>query len=228
MAYYKKLGIFLKTPVAGTVKTRLVPPLSEDQAARLSLAFARDVMSRLERLKKTVGTIFYTGDHIELLQPFIPDRFTLVEQAGATLGERLHNAFGSLLTGERDCAVIIGTDSPDLPLQYIKRAFLKLKHKDVVLGPCTDGGYYLVGLKSPAPALFDGIPWGESAVLHATLERIARNNLELSLLPIWYDVDDFQGVSLLRTMMRARTLEKSGRLIETESAINEIFGSEET
>ena len=71
----------------------------------------------------------------------------------------------------------------------------------LALGPAADGGYYLVGLRRPTPALFSGVPWGESGVLDKTLERVDAEGLTLALLPIWYDVDDLQSVLLLRSLM---------------------------
>ena len=132
------------------------------------------------------------------------------------------SAFDELLGGEGETAVIIGSDSPDLPVQYIKRAFLKLKHKDVVLGPAADGGYYLVGLRKPAPAIFEDIEWGGPVVLSRTIERIQSQDLTLSLLPLWYDVDTPASLQLLRDLIQARKVEKSGRLPATEAVLEAL------
>ncbi|MCK5617770.1 MAG: glycosyltransferase, partial [Candidatus Krumholzibacteria bacterium] len=144
---------------------------------------------------------------------------------GGSLGERLQAAFQTLLEGDNRLALIIGSDSPDIPIQYVKRAFLKLKHKDVVLGPACDGGYYMVGLKSPAPELFDDIDWGGQTVFEQTLERIYQSGLTLSIMPLWYDVDTSASLSLLATMIRARRIERSGRLPATEAVLAEILAS---
>lgn len=222
MAYKKRLGIFVKVPEPGRVKTRLTPPLTGEEACRLYTAFITDLFGRLSRIKKLSGTVFYHGDDPDNLTNFIPTRYATLPQRGQTLGDRLAAAFDDLLAGGGETAVIIGSDSPDLPVQYIKRAFLKLKHKDVVLGPAADGGYYLVGLKKPAPAIFEDIEWGGPLVLSRTVERVESQGLTLSLLPLWYDVDTPASLQLLRDLIRARKVERSGRLLATEAVLEAI------
>ncbi|MGD8413151.1 MAG: TIGR04282 family arsenosugar biosynthesis glycosyltransferase [Candidatus Latescibacterota bacterium] len=224
MAYEKQLGVFVKPPRPGEVKTRLTPPLSPEEASRLYRAFTVDLLARLGRIKKVRGTVFYAGGDASDLTNVLPKGYSVSAQEGGTLGERLAAAFRRLLSGDGRSAVIIGSDSPDLPIQYVKRAFLKLKHKDVVLGPAADGGYYLVGARSPVPAIFEGIDWGGSSVLHQTLRQIEKNNLTLSVLPLWYDVDTPESLRLLRDLMGARRIERSGRLMATEAALSEILG----
>lgn len=222
MAYSKKLGIFVKTPRPGKVKTRLVPPLSNEKACELYRAFLQDLLGRLERLKKTDTTIFVSGDDAQEIRELAPERFRLQPQEGKDLGERLRNAFAHLLRQDRDTAVIIGSDSPDLPLVFLKRAWLKLKHRDVVLGPSSDGGYYLIGLKKAARPLFNGVSWGSDAVLEQTLDRIHEHRLAFSLLPLWYDVDTPDSLSLLRSMVLARRIEHRDRLLHTERVLDTL------
>jgi rSAM/selenodomain-associated transferase 1 len=225
VSYFKKLGIFARVPEAGRVKTRLVPPLSPDEACRLYEAMLRDLFSRLSRLKKTQVTVFYAGDDPEPLRELLPagtTRVSLEAQRGDALGDRLHHAFEHLLESERDVAAIIGSDSPDLPIPYLKRAFLKLKHKDVVLGPASDGGYYLIGLRRPVPGLLDGISWGTEAAFEDTLRQVSDHGLSCSLLPLWYDVDDIHSLALLRSMMIGRRIEKSCRLPHTERFLDTL------
>jgi rSAM/selenodomain-associated transferase 1 len=222
MAYFKKLGIFIKVPEEGAVKTRLIPPLSEGEACDLYGAFIEDLFQRIRKLKKLSVTVFYSGSNPEKLEENLPQGWNLAAQHGNTLGERLLHAFDALLEEEGSYAVIIGSDSPDIPLLAIKRAFTKLKHKDVVLGPSADGGYYLIGLKKQISELFEDIPWGEDAVLRRTLEIIASHGMNLSLLPLWYDVDTPRSLELLKTMMLAKRIERSGRLHHTEAALSKI------
>src|SRR5262249_947051 len=85
--------------------------------------------------------------------------------------------------------VLLGTDSPTLPLDIIERAFLELDHAEIVLGPATDGGYYLVGCRERLPPIFDGISWSSDSVLAETIARLADSSWRLALLPPWYDVD---------------------------------------
>ena len=226
MGYFKKLGIFIKVPEEGTVKTRLIPPLSGSEACNLYRAFMVDLFQRIHKLKKLAVTAFYSGADPTQLEEMIPKGWALAAQQGETLGERLQNAFTNLLKEEGSYAVIIGSDSPDIPLLAIKRAYTKLKHKDVVLGPSADGGYYLVGLKKQIPELFENIPWSEDAVLRRTLEIVASQNMSLSLLPLWYDVDTPNSLELLKTMMLAKRIERSGILHSTETALSKIHLNE--
>lgn len=225
MAFEKRLGVFVKVPEPGTVKTRLVPPLNAEEACRLYTAFLDDLFARVGRLRRVRGTVFYSGESPDKLTDVIPHGYNVYPQRGGSLGERLQAAFQTLLEGDDRLALIIGSDSPDIPIQYVKRAFLKLKHKDVVLGPACDGGYYMVGLKSPAPELFDDIDWGGQTVFEQTLERIYQRGLALSIMPLWYDVDTSASLSLLATMIRARRIERSGRLPATEAVLAEILAS---
>ncbi|UCH85255.1 MAG: TIGR04282 family arsenosugar biosynthesis glycosyltransferase [Candidatus Latescibacterota bacterium] len=222
MPYYKKLGIFVRVPVAGEVKTRLVPPLSPQEACDLYHAFINDLFLRVTRLKKVAGTVFYAGGNPAMIEDFVPDRFTLVPQEGDTLGERLLNAFRVLLQDEGSWAAIIGSDSPDVPLTYVKRAYLKLKHRDIVLGPAFDGGYYLIAMKSIIPSLFRDIAWGGPTVLAETLGKIQTDGLECALLPLWYDVDDTHSLALLESVLLAKRLQKIDRLQHTERVLSAI------
>jgi hypothetical protein len=219
---YKKLGIFVRTPVPGEVKTRLAPPLTPLEACELYRAFLADLFVRLAKLKKVASTVFYTGSDEGALEGLLPARALLVRQDGDSLGERLVNAFRDLIDTDGTPACVIGSDSPDLPLAYIKRAFVKLKHKDVVLGPTLDGGYYLVGLKKSVPEIFQDITWGGPDVLSDTLRRVDRLGLSCGVLPPWYDVDDTESLSLLETMLLARKIERGDRLHRVERVIEAI------
>ena len=222
MPYYKKLGVFVKVPVPGEVKTRLVPPLSPAEACALYRAFLEDLFVRISKLGKVSGTIFYSGANPALIEEMIPRRYRLVRQEGNTLGERLRNAFQLLLEDEGSFACIIGSDSPDIPLTYVKRAYLKLKHRDVVLGPAFDGGYYLIALKKLTPDIFQDIVWSEDTVLRDTLGRVQSGGLSCALLPLWYDVDDMKSLSLLESVMIGRKIERSDRLYNVERVLEKF------
>jgi rSAM/selenodomain-associated transferase 1 len=218
----KQLGIFVRTPVPGAVKTRLCPPLSGEEACRLYAAFLEDLSRRLEKLSGMAMTVFYEGDGTSLGARHTPRRAQRLAQDGDSLGDRLVGAFAALIDAGGGGAVIIGSDSPDLPIQYIRRAFQKLRHHDVVLGPAADGGYYLVGLAQNQPDLFKGISWGSETVYAETLAAIERERLSLATLPLWYDVDSAHGLSLLRSALHARKLARRDRLIAVERVMEGI------
>jgi hypothetical protein len=222
MTYRRNLGIFVRSPEAGKVKTRLVPPLSAEHARDLYGAFIQDLFARVEKLRKVRVTVFVADGDPAAVQAVAPAAFRVVAQSDGDLGERLQAAFRHLLDGDGAMAVIIGSDSPDVPLPFVKRAFLKLKHRDVVVGPASDGGYYLIGLTQPHPELFQGPTWGTPNVLMDTLAIARDQSLSCSLLPLWYDVDDSHGLALLKAMLLGRRLERRDRLRHTERVIEKM------
>ncbi len=187
------LIIFAKEPVPGQVKTRLCPPLSPQEAAQLYYRFLEDVLAGMQALSGVNLALAYTppsaGDFFAAL---MPSNGRLVAQAETGLGERLIQAF-TWGFGEGFAAVLIrNSDSPDLPGAYVRegREALLTGRADVVLGPCPDGGYYLVGLRKPCPELFHHVAWSTEAVLGQTLARARQLGLKVHLLPPWPDIDD--------------------------------------
>ena len=185
------LGIFAKQPLPGRVKTRLCPPLTPAQAARLYCCCLQETM-RLADQGDWCTWLFYQGQ-----QQFFRQSFPCVhlsEQTGDHLGERLTQAFASRFDGGARQVVIVGSDSPDLPASLLRQAFTALNTHDVVLSPASDGGYVLIGLRQPAPELFLGIPWSTGEVLAATRDQMAKLQLTCRELPGWHDVDDVAGM----------------------------------
>ncbi len=186
------LMIFAKEPVAGQVKTRLCPPLSSEAAARLYGQFLEDVVEEMAGLHQIKIALAYTPASA---LPFFQDRATpdihLMAQAGADLGERLQQAFVWGFAERAQTVLIRNSDSPDLPgwLVTEAREVLERGQAQVVLGPCPDGGYYLVGLQSPQPQLFHDITWSGPTVLTETLARAEHLGLTVHLLPPWPDID---------------------------------------
>jgi rSAM/selenodomain-associated transferase 1 len=216
-----KLGVFVRSPIAGEVKSRLAPAVDAQKARDLYLAFVADLVARLASSKHR-PTIFLSGERTPELASVLDPRWPVEAQSEGNLGERLVAAFAHLLRGPGQRAVIVGSDSPDLPLPFLKRAFHALKHRDVVLGPAVDGGYYLIGLRAPAPRLFDGIHWGSSTVLDETLDAIERERLSLSVLPPWYDVDDPAALRFFAALQRARRLARGERLRRVEHELDRL------
>ena len=172
------LAVITKAPRAGQVKTRLVPPLTPDEAAQLNRCFLRDTASAISSGAGQIarGIAVYTpvgaeADYIDIL----PRDFELLAQRGDGFDERLFNAA-----------------SPTVPAEnYAQAARLLAPAGDrVVLGPSDDGGYYLIGLKQNHRRLFEEIEWSTERVLEQTIERANELKLALELLPTGYDVDD--------------------------------------
>ena len=185
----RALAIFAKTPLPGRVKTRLSPPLSLCEAADLYRCMLLDTIARVGAIDADI-VIFYEGNQ-ELFREAAPDA-TLIHQHRGGLGLRLERAFDELSAMGYGARVVIGTDSPDLPLNYIGDAFTHLEAGfDAVFGPAADGGYYLVAVRGSYGGLFQEIPWSGEQVLEKSLKQAEISNLSVSLLPRWYDVDSY-------------------------------------
>lgn len=198
------LLVVAKRPAPGRTKTRLTPPLSPEQAAALYECFLRDTLDLVRHLPGVAPVIAYLpAEERAYFAALAPD-FGLVLQEGADLGERLDNALTRLLVAGYQHVVIMNSDGPTLPLACLTSAFDALAGgADVVLGPCDDGGYYLIGLKQPAPRLLREVRMSTPDVLTDTLAIAAEDGLSVELLPTWYDVDDAE--SLARLMKELTT-----------------------
>ena len=197
-----ELIIFVKAPVPGNVKTRLVPPLSYEQAAGLYRTWAKEAFVNANHLDDAKVEIAYAS-HPKIPVPnwlsegkTQPDYFM---QQGGHLGERLIHAFSRAFSNGMQRVVIIGSDSPGLPCNYLIDAFHHLERSDMVLGQAQDGGYYLVGLSHCSrPELFQDIPWSSSQVFARTIEAAAKTGLSVQLLPEYSDIDTFYDLEQFR------------------------------
>ena len=200
------LAVMTKAPQAGRVKTRLVPPLTPEQAAELNKCFLRDTAaaissacSRSETATGACGIAVYTPVGAEsAYNDILPADFSLLPQRGEKFGERLYFAVEDLFNCGFESVCLIDSDSPTVPAENFQQAveLLSMSEDRVVLGPSDDGGYYLIGVKKPHRHLFDQIDWSTERVLIQTMQRATEMGLEVKLLPTGYDVDD--GASLRR------------------------------
>jgi rSAM/selenodomain-associated transferase 1 len=185
------LIIFAKAPIPGEVKTRLCPPLDADEAASLHGSL---VLDAIERTKGLQGISLYVAGTPDLAHPFfkvMEGRYgaRLLLQRGPDLGARMMNAMQDAFDQGAHDALLTGTDLPALPRAHLVEALKLIKSHDVVLGPTTDGGYYLIGLHKMVPALFDGIAWSTASVFAETKKKIETAGLSLGLLPECRDMD---------------------------------------
>ena len=198
------LGVMCKAPRPGASKTRLAGWLGAAAAAELSACFLRDVAATMELVPEHLGRRGYgvyapAGAESEL-RPLLPDSFDLVLQSDADFGTVLLQATRHLLKRGHDCSILINSDSPTLPHSLLVHAIEALREPSdrVVLGPATDGGYYLIGLKTAHAELFRDIPWSTAEVFRRTIERARDIGLSVMTLPAWYDIDDAATLSALR------------------------------
>jgi hypothetical protein len=200
----RALIVFVKAPVLGKVKTRLEPHLSPVRILELYKSFVREIITKCVSLRgvdKFLGC-YPTEDDDFLKELTKTYKIKSFNQKGNDLGERIINAFRDHFKQGYSKVVIIGSDSPTIPVEYIRQAFRELDGKDLVLGPCCDGGYYLVGAKKVFNKVFQGIPWDTEKVLIKTLERLDSLKVRFSLLPFWYDVDTIEDLRFLKRHLK--------------------------
>ncbi len=196
---------FVKAPVPGTVKTRLQPDLQPDRIAEIYKTFITEIASQGARLK---GVDRFLGcapsrDHAFLTEISRKFKLKSFNQRGSNLGEKIVNAFKDYFKKGYSEIVLIGSDSPTIPLTYINKAFAALEKHDFVLGPCCDGGLYLIGAKNKiVPDIFHDIPWDSAKVLNKTLDNIEHLDIKVCLLPFWYDVDTIEELRLLKKHLK--------------------------
>ena len=211
------LAVMTKAPQPGRVKTRLVPPLTPEEAAELNKCFLRDTAAAISSAcsgglkpadaastqsglgahkapqQNASGIAVYTPLGAEsAYADLLPPDFSLLAQRGERFGERLYFAVEDLFTCGFDSVCLIDSDSPAVPAENFEKAIelLSKREDSVVLGPSDDGGYYLIGVKKPHRGLFEQIDWSTERVLDQTIQRAIELELEVKLLPEGYDVDD--------------------------------------
>jgi rSAM/selenodomain-associated transferase 1 len=189
-----------KAPTAGIAKTRLSPPLSLEQAARLYRGFLKDIVAMALGVGcERVSLVYPPGPGAEQeLAALLPLGVHLHAQEGRGLGAALADAFGSHLAEGFERVVLIGSDNPTLPPGIVRAAFGGLDDHDLVIGPSADGGYYLMGMHHPHLGIFKDVTWSTEVVYQETLERAADLRLSVQALPEWYDVDTLADLMRLR------------------------------
>ncbi|MEZ4485066.1 MAG: TIGR04282 family arsenosugar biosynthesis glycosyltransferase [Syntrophotaleaceae bacterium] len=189
------LGIFAKEPVPGRVKTRLCPPLSLEQAAELYDTCLQETVAAMAAAPAE-RIIFYDGDAAYFTTTFPGLR--LIRQSDGDLGRRMDRALHQLLTEGNRAAVLIGSDSPDLPLSLVTDAFATLADYDLAVAPARDGGYVLIGESRHTPELFQDMPWSNDNLWSKTRHRAEQLDLAYRELPPWEDLDDPASLARLR------------------------------
>jgi len=192
------LGMFARYPEPGRVKTRLAERLGAHAAADIYRAFLGDLARRLRHCADRRVLCYTPADALarQYFAALGAGDFELWSQPDGELGQRMFAFFTEYLQAEAR-VVLIGSDAPTLPRETLKQAFSALDQVDCVLGPATDGGYYLLGLRVVRSELFSGIAWSTAGVLAQTVERIRAAGLTLRLLQPWYDVDTWNDLRFL-------------------------------
>jgi len=199
------IAVMAKASIPGRSKTRLVPPLSAEEAALFNTAFLRDIADNILAASQTVEIAGYAAFGPPNSRPFfestLPAEVGLIEAWLPNFGDCLFAAVRELLHCGYGSAVVLNSDSPTLPTSLLVETATVLRRDGdrIVLGPAQDGGYYLLGVKAAHRRLFDDIAWSTAQVAQQTLDRAAELGLSVHVLPTWYDVDDVGSLRLLHT-----------------------------
>jgi len=201
------IGVMARAPVPGHCKTRLARSIGEALAAELCRAMLLDTLSSIERAFASGRLVVMAApeqEGVSRLRALVPGRWEIVAQDGDGLGARLAHAFRTLGTNSAAVA-LVDSDSPTAPWEVAGRSLARLRApRRVCIGPCTDGGYWLVAMTTIELGILDGIPWSTPAVAAETRARCAALGLELEELPIGHDVDGPDDLDWLREELRER------------------------
>jgi rSAM/selenodomain-associated transferase 1 len=182
------LLIFIKNPLEGRVKTRLARTVGDAGALKIYRFLLEK--TREAALGMAAERWLFYSDFVEKRDDWPAEDFQKYVQHGPDLGARMENAFRQAFAAGAARAVIIGSDCPELSPAILQQAFISLDRHDFVLGPTPDGGYYLLGMKAPEPALFKNMPWSTPAVRALTLEKIKELKKSAALLKMLTDIDE--------------------------------------
>ena len=196
-----------KASAPGRAKTRLVPPLTPEEAAAFNTAFLQDVAANIVAAGSEASVAGYMAfgppgpDSARFFENILPAGFELLEAWYPNFGDCLFSAIEQLFGRGHAGAVVLNSDSPTLPTSLLVDAAESLAQPGdrAVLGPSIDGGYYLLGVKQPHRRLFEGVAWSTEHVARQTLDRAAEIGLRVDILPVWYDVDDAEALDTLHS-----------------------------
>ena len=193
----KAMICFTRVPKPGVTKTRLLPILSGEQCAALHTAFLQDLSAVYAAVDADLFVAYTPDPDWEMLKEIFPNARDFFPQAGADLGEKMFQAIKHVLALGYDAVILTGADLPLMRSSHLESGFTALEDADIALGPTSDGGYYLVGMKLPHGAIFEKQSYGGSTVLENTLAAAKAAGLTVSLAKTCDDVDTPEDLRLL-------------------------------
>ena len=196
---YEVLLFFIKYPTIGEVKKRLLKDLDSDFVTVLYKHFISDLLSTIKKLDIELKICFYPPDSERKILSLLGKRYCYIPQNGYDLGERMKNSFDRVFKEGYNKVVLIGSDIPDLPSDFITKSFNALQLNDVVIGPSNDGGYYLIGFNKESynPLIFQDIKWSTENVFKDTMQILNKSKSTIYILPEWNDIDTIDDLKLL-------------------------------
>lgn len=213
---HDRLVVLTRFPAPHASKTRLIPHLGPAGAADLQRRMTAWTLNQARALSLGRGVeirVRFSGGDAAAMAACFGQDFVYEPQGGGDLGDRLHRAAADAFHEGCTRVVLIGADCPELTPAILSEAFRRLDEHDLVLGPARDGGYYLIGLRAPAPALFSGIAWSTDSVLSQTLQAAESLSLSVSLLAALSDVDVPADLSLCDRILGRPREEPASRRI---------------
>jgi rSAM/selenodomain-associated transferase 1 len=207
----QRILFFLRLPEEGQVKTRLGATIGQDRATELYGRFVEDILAMLDGVGIDVHICYQPRGAGLTVGNWLGQHRSYAPQEGADLGGRMANAFRDAFAGGVSRAVLIGSDIPDLPGETVAQAFRDLQRNDVVIGPSSDGGYYLIGFDAARfePDVFESIRWSTDHVFDQTMAIVNRHRLKTGVLPVWHDVDTRSDLDALIERSRDTRFENS-------------------
>lgn len=223
MRQHDTLGLFAKHWTAARVKTRLGGDIGQSAANRIYRSFLKVAADRWRSVADRRIVAFWPPDRLADFQELFGADWQFVPQVSGDLGARMKNFFADQLKDFRSRVVLIGSDSPTLPPATVRRAFDALGHSDTVLGPASDGGYYLVGATKSVPPIFDNVDWSQPTVWRQTIESLQHAGRLFATLDEWFDVDDLNDLRRLRRELKEQR-PNDASLLELSDLVEACFG----
>ena len=193
----KAIICFTRVPAPGRTKTRLMPLLSGEQCAALHTAFLQDIAAACSLVDASLFVAHTPEDDPAPLRTIFPDAADFFPQQGQDLGARMDHAITRILSQSFDACVLIGADLPLLTAGHLRAAFSALETADMTLGPTSDGGYYLIGLRRPCGEVFRGQEYSTASVFENTMAAAKAAGLSCAAAPLCDDIDTPEDLSLL-------------------------------
>ena len=203
--------LFIKAPVRGQVKSRLAAVIGDETALELYKNFILDIIDTVKKTGYPFSICYYPPDAGAEVSSWLAGQYRTMPQQGGDLGERMENAFIRCFSEGFERAVLIGSDLPDLTPAVLLEAMASLAENDVVIGPASDGGYYLIGFRKHTlmPRVFRGISWSTKTVFQETMAILQNSALSIHQSPKWNDVDTIEDLRALCKRNKGAEFDKS-------------------
>ena len=193
------LIIYSRYPEAGKTKTRMIPALGAEGAAKLQRQMSEHTLNTVRQLqqKRSINIeVHFAGGNEQLMSAWLGEDISYITQVDGDLGDKMNSSFDRAFNKGTKKVVTIGIDCPDIDINILNDAFDSLQQNDLVLGVAEDGGYYLIGLNKTIPKLFENIDWGTDRVLNQTKAIANKLDLKTKYLATLSDVDRPEDLSI--------------------------------